>query len=119
MVFADAVGRDQNLYGLANCASGLPQPPIVARRFGRERGVDTIDELELEELRLDRCRLAVVAQALQHFGEDNRRQADPLAIQMQIEPLGFRIGDAIQEIDPDRRVDDDQASEAPPRNRER
>jgi hypothetical protein len=116
VLLADAVGGDQDVDGLADGSSGMPQPAIVVCRFRGERDVNEIDDLELEELRLDRCRFAVIAEPLQYFGEDDRRQTDPFVIQAQIEPLGFRVGYAIQEIDPDRRIDDDQASEAPPRN---
>lgn len=77
-------------------------------RFRCESRVDYRDDFELEELCLDRGRVPFIAKPLQHFREDDRRQANTLAIQAQIEPLGFRDGDAVEEIDPDRCVDDDQ-----------
>src|SRR5687767_10916658 len=86
----------------------MPQPAIVVCRFRGKRDVNEIDDLELEELRLDRGRFAVIAEPLQHFREDDRRQADPIVIQMEIKPLRFRVRHAIQEIDPNGTVDNDQ-----------
>ena len=101
MLLADAIRREQNVDGLANRSAGLSQPPIVVRRLRRERDVDERDDFELEQLRFDHRRFAVVTEPLQHFGEDDGRQADPLAIQVPIEPPAFRVVDSVQEVDPD------------------
>ena len=63
MLLADAIGGDKNVDGLAGRSSALPQPSIVVCRFRGERNVDEIDDFELEELRLDRRRFAVVVKA--------------------------------------------------------
>lgn len=79
-------------------------------RFRGERHVDQIDHLESQELRLHRGRFSIVAKPLQDLGEDDSGQADSFVIQVQIKPLGFRIGGGVEKIDPDRGIDDNQQS---------
>ena len=109
MFLANAIRCQQHVDGRANVSSHRAQPAIVVRGFNGKRGIVQFDRLELHQLRLDECGFAIVTQALENFRQDRRGQADAFAIEVEIEPLGFGVGDPVKEIDPDRGVDDDQS----------
>ena len=109
MLVANAVCRDQQVDGLAHRVTALPEVAVMGCRFDGECRVVRIDDLELEQFGLNGCSFAIVAKPAQYLGENQRGQPDALAVEMQVEPLALWIADAVEEIDPDGRVDDDQA----------
>jgi len=54
--------------------------------------------------------IPLAAEALQHFGQDEVADDQQLAAQQCVQPFGLWGGGAPEKIDPDGRVDPDQAS---------
>ena len=107
VIVANATRGDQQIDRLPHGVAALPQVPVMAGGFDGERSVVYLDDLELEQLRLNRRRFAIVAKSLQDLGQNQRGQANPITIKSEVKPLRLRIGDAVEEIDPDRRIDND------------
>jgi hypothetical protein len=107
VVIADAIGRDQDVDCLARSASVVAQHPVIPRCIDPKFTLMKLEHLEHFELVVDQRRLALVTQTLQHFGEDERRQPEALVLEPQVEPFGFWVGDAVDEVDQHAGVDDD------------
>lgn len=102
MVIANAIGRDQQVDGGSHRAPACSKTATVCRRFSGEMAIDDLNHFEPQQLGLNGCGLAIIPQTLKHVGEYRGGESEPLAIEIQIEPLGLGVGDAVEEIDPDR-----------------
>ena len=107
VIFANAVRRDQEINRLPHRMTTLPQMSIMASRIDRQRDIMHFDDFELHQLRLNDRGLTIVAQSAQHFSQDQSGQSDAIMVETKVEPLRFGIRLAIEEIDPDGRVDND------------
>ena len=109
VIVTNAIRGDQQIDRLPHGVAASPQMPVMAGGFDGERGVVDLDDLELEHLCLNRSCFAIVAKSLQDLGQNQRGQANAITIESEVEPLRLRIGDAVEEVDPDGRIDDDHA----------
>ena len=107
VVANQAERRDEAINGLAYRQTARPQVSIVVSRGEREGDGARLEYFEVPEVPEYATCLRFGADALKHFAEDQIRQAQTLARQLSIQPLGLGRGGTVQVVDPDRRVDDD------------
>ena len=107
MAMADALRRDRQIDGLADGAACASKEPIVPGGIHGKSHIKVFDDFEVAKLGEDQCSFAFITQSSQHLHHDQRRQAESLLIEPEIEPLRLRIRDTVDEVDEDARVDDD------------
>jgi hypothetical protein len=83
-----------------------PQRAIVPRCLPRQVGTACFEHCQLQQLALDILRDDFIADALQHFAEDQVGEAEPLTIEFGMDPIRLRIPVALEVVDPDSGVDD-------------
>jgi hypothetical protein len=97
---------DQAIDCLSHSTSAASERPIVPRRLPREVGTACLEQFQFEETSLDIIRCGFIANALQHFAENDVRQPQALTIEFRIKPIRFRIPDTLEIVNPDGGVDD-------------
>lgn len=107
MLMTNAIRRNEEIDGLTDRAAGGAKGPVMRGGVNGQSHIVQFQNLECRQLGMDERSFTIGAKSLQQLGQDERRQAKPLAVQLQIEPLGFGIGDAVDEVDEDAGVDDD------------
>ena len=107
VVMANALRRNQQIDGFANRAARASKESIILRGINRKLAVMEFDQLELHEVSFDGRRLPLVVHSHQDFGQYQRGQTKTFVLQTQIQPFGFGIGHAVEEVDKDARVDND------------
>ena len=107
MLMADAIRRDQKIDGLPDRAAGGAKGPVMPGGIQGDRHIGHVENFERRQLGVNERGFAIVTKSLQQLGQDDRRQTEPALVQLKIEPLGFGIGDAVDEVDEDAGVDDD------------
>ena len=106
MARSDAERRNEAVDRLANGAAPSSQRTVIARGLARQVNAAGFEYFEPPQPILDLFD-SVVAEALQHFAEDDVCQRETLPIQCPIQPVSLRILRALQVVDPDGSVDDD------------
>ena len=109
-MFAQTEGGDQAVDGLSHRMTTTPKGAIVTRRVAGERNAAGFEDDQFRELAFDGFCRNVIADALQHFAENDVRQSETLALKCGIQPVRFRIPHALEVVDQNRRVDDDHVS---------
>jgi hypothetical protein len=102
VLLSQAECRDQVNNGFPNRMAPAPQRPIVARGVARQRHSARFEDLQPRQCSLDLFRHEVVTDALQHFAEDDIRQAEALAVEFGVEPVSLRISDGSEIIEASR-----------------
>ena len=110
VLLTQAECRNEAVDGLPHRVTAAPKRPIVSRRLACQRHAPCLEHLQLHELPFNLLRHHVVADALQHFAEDDVRQPEALAIEFGVQPVRLRILRALEVIDPDRGVYDHHAA---------
>jgi hypothetical protein len=103
---ADTECGDQAVDGLTDSVATTPQHPVVSSCFSRQVDAARREHFQLEQLPLDIDRGFLVAKALEHFADDEIYDTKPLAIEFRVEPVGLRVANSVEVIDPDSGVDD-------------
>lgn len=91
------------------------QQAIVSRCLPRQVNTTHLEYGQLQQLALDILCDDLIANALQHFAQDQISEPETLAIELGMHPLCLRILHAFEVIDPDSRVDDHHAGYFPTR----
>ncbi len=94
---------DRLPHGMTAAAKG-PKIPSCRECEGRSPG---LQHLKLEEFPLHPLQRGVVADALQDLAQDEDRQAETLAANLHVQPIGLHIFEAAEVIDPHGCVDND------------
>ena len=84
-----------------------PKSARVTRRVTRKRNATGFEDDQLRELAFDRLRRDVITDALQHLAEDDVREPETLALKCSVEPVCLRSPHALEVVDQNGRVDDD------------
>jgi len=107
VLLAQAEGRNQTVDGLPHRVTAASKRPIVPRRLACQRHTTCVEELQLQQPPLHVLRDYVVANALQHFAQDDVGKRKPLAVEFSVQPVRLAIVRALEVINPDRGVHDD------------
>ena len=103
----DAKRGDQDIDGLSRGLSALAQGAIVRCGLDRQRLAHPLKDGELAKLGDDQRGRLLIANPLENLGQNDRREAQPVLIELRFELIGLGVLEAVDVVDPDRRVDDD------------
>jgi hypothetical protein len=106
MVVEHTERRDETVDRLSHCPATTSQQAVVAGSGSRQFDSSCAEDLETSQLSERARRLGFILNALQNLAENQVREAQSLARQFVIEPINFGIALPIQEVNPDRRVND-------------
>src|SRR5216684_9279099 len=101
--------RDQAVDSFPNGVAAASKGSIVSRGVASQRHASCREHLQLQQLLFSRLRRRFVAEALQHFAQDDVGQPQTLPVELPAQPRRLRVSRALQIVDPDRGVDDDHA----------
>ena len=107
MAFEHAKRCDQEIDRLSNRAALPAKKAIVPGCLNRYFWMRCVEYGKLHQFAGDFRRLLFVPYSLQHLAQDYGGDAKALGVDLGIEPLRFGIVDAVEVINPHRRVDDD------------
>ena len=107
MPLTQAEGGDQAIYRLPHRMAPPAKRPKIAGCGDGECRSARVEHLGLEEFLLRLPELNIVSDALQDLTEDQICQTETLAAGLFVQPIGLRVLQAAEVLDPDRRVDDD------------
>ncbi len=98
--------RDEAIDCLPDGPPASAQAAIVSRSRLRESDAAGVEDLETAKCAKDSSGGGIGRDALEHLAHRQVEQPQTAALRLSIEPLDFGCADAVQVVDPDRRVDD-------------
>jgi hypothetical protein len=106
VLIANAKRGDETINRFPNSVASAAKDAIIQRCFSGQIDTARVEHLKLQQLALDIFG-NFVANTLQDFTENQVDEAQALAIEFHMNPIGFGIRNAFQVVDPDGGVDDD------------
>ena len=107
----DASRGDDGIDRLANRDAFGAKQPEIAGRLNRYVAPHHIQAFKRAEHQLRFVEVALVRKTLEHLGEDEISDRHGFATGEIVQPIGFPGRGASEIIDPDARIDEDQASD--------
>jgi hypothetical protein len=107
VLIANAKRGDETINRFPNSVASAAKDAIIQRCFSGQIDTARVEHFKLQQLVLDIFGNNLVANTLQDFTENQVDEAQALAIESHMNPIGFGIRNAFQVVDPDGGVDDD------------
>ena len=109
MLLTQTESRDPAIDRLSDPVPSASKRTVVASCFAGKRHSARFEDLQLPQFPLDFFRGSLIPYTLEDLAKDDVGQRESSPVKFGIQPIRFRVANALQVVDPHGRIDDDHA----------